>query len=175
VLLRRTPPGPEKRPPPFSSPSSMTVLFPKLTDRLSPAPVRPYLLSRNFVTRKMSPSLRPSVRKSLSVISGRFSSPIWSPLNARAYRSQIWGFTPHWRKKSNQSYLGFCSTVIPAPPDEWVLSACSFALRVFFRLMSARGLSSSNEIPVARSTYSRSSMAIFGTGTAIFTPLVLCK
>jgi hypothetical protein len=68
VLFLRAPPGPEKRPP--SSP------FSKLTPFLEDSPVRPYLLSRCFVTRRMSPSFTPSVRNNFSVISGIFSSPI---------------------------------------------------------------------------------------------------
>ena len=82
VLFLRVPPGPEKRPP-DSSPFSA-----KLTLRLSP-PVRLYLASRNFITRRISPSLTPKVRRSFSVMSGMFSSPIWSRVKACAYLSQI--------------------------------------------------------------------------------------
>ena len=41
--------------------------------------------------------------------------------------------------------------------------------------MSLNGLSSSKDRPVSASTYSRSSTAIFVTGTAILTPFCLCR
>lgn len=43
------------------------------------------------------------------------------------------------------------------------------------RRISDNGLSSSKDTPVTPSTYSRSSTAIFGTGTAILTPFSLCR
>lgn len=129
---------------------------------------RPNFFSRNFMTRKLSPSFNPNVRRSSGVISGIFSSPISSLLNAAAYLSQICGLTPQARKKSNHSYSGFFgrSTLAPA----------AGALRCDrVRLISASSFSSSRDSPVASSTYSRSARDIFCTGTAILTPLSLCK
>ena len=130
--------------------------------------VLPYLLSKNFMTRKLSPSFNPRFRSSTGVMPGIFSSPIASLLNAAAYLSQICRATPHWRKKSNQSYSGFfvCSILAPA-------GGTFFCDR--FLLISARSFSSSRDSPVAFSTYSRSSMDILVTGTAILTPFSLCR
>lgn len=157
VLFRSAPPGPENKPPsaPLALPSP-------------PSPFLPYLLSRNFITRRLSPSFRPNVRSNGGWTSGKISWPISSAAKARAYFSQICGLTPHCRKKSNQSYSGFFSIDAPAPPLSRSLAFC-----VPLRLMSDNGLSSSSETPVALSTYSRSSIDILVTGTAILTPFVL--
>lgn len=105
VLLRSAPPGPENRPP--SSVSAVPFVAGRLRSNFS---------SRFFMTRRISPSLSPSVRNSVGLTSRRFSSPIWSRENADAYLSQICGLTPHCKKKSNQSYSGFF--VVCAAPDE---------------------------------------------------------
>ncbi len=81
VLLRRVPPAPENRPPaePFAPVVSPSPLSPELVFlRLEFLPVRPYRLSRYFITRKMSPSFSPNVRKTSGVMSGRFVSSIES-------------------------------------------------------------------------------------------------
>ena len=65
VLFRNVPPGPENKPP--APPSALA----------SPA-LRLNWLSKCFVTRRISPSFSPSVRRRAGVISGKFSSPIWS-------------------------------------------------------------------------------------------------
>src|SRR5690242_19482655 len=63
VLLRNVSPGPEnKSPAPPSAPASPELRF--------------YVASICYVTRRISPSLSPSVRSSAGVISGRFSSSI---------------------------------------------------------------------------------------------------
>lgn len=70
VLFLMAPPAPANRPPfavsPLVAAPSIGVLC------------RPNLLSRCFITRRMSPSLRPSVRSSVGVISCWLSSPISS-------------------------------------------------------------------------------------------------
>ena len=107
VLLRRAPPGPEKRPPPSlgdrgASPSSVSPLL--LTFRSFDL-LRLNFVSRYFMTRKISPSLRPNVRNTEAFISGNIVSSIKSLWKLNAYRSQLYGLTPVFRKKSNQSYF----------------------------------------------------------------------
>ena len=98
VLFLSVPPGPENRPPPVLlgeatplSPSSslpIVSLSLKLTLRnLDFAPVRPYLLSRNFITRIMSPSFKPRVRSTAGVMSDNTPSSIESRLKLKAYLS----------------------------------------------------------------------------------------
>ncbi len=65
--------------------------------------------------------------------------------------------------------------VFGAGCDGCFLWSPSLAFWVLLRRMSDNGLSSSNDTPVTRSTYSKSSIAILATGTAIFTPFSLCK
>lgn len=80
VLLCRTPPGPEKRPlGPPSSPLPIISSPPKLTFRaLDLEPVRPRVVSKYRITRRISPSLRPRVRRFSGVISGRTLSSMES-------------------------------------------------------------------------------------------------
>lgn len=94
VLFRRAPPGPENKPPVVFgdvatswSPSTPSP-SPKLTFRsLDDAPVRENLLSRYFITRRISPSFKPKVLKTAGVMSGRTVSSIESRLKLNAYLS----------------------------------------------------------------------------------------
>lgn len=155
-LFFRAPLDPEKMPP--FAPSCCWL-----------PPVRLNFSSRCFMTLRISPSFKPSVRSKVGWMSCRFSWPIWSLSKAAVYLSHICGFTPHCRKKSNQSYFGFCgSTATPrfglglGSGDFCAVRRCVLRL-----LMSDNGLSSSSETPVTRSTYSRSASDIFDTSTAI--------
>lgn len=93
VLFLRAPPGPEKRPPPALSgdvaPPVISALAP--STRLSRVnfnlPVRPNLVSKYFITRNISPSLRPNVRNTGAVISGSTFSSIESFEKLNAYLS----------------------------------------------------------------------------------------
>lgn len=90
VLFLKVPPGPEKRPPPVSlgdsgaSPSSSSTLL--LTFR-SLDLFRLNFVSKYFMTRRTSPSLRPSVRRTDAVISGSIVSSIESLWKLKAYLS----------------------------------------------------------------------------------------
>lgn len=71
------------------------------------------------------------------------------------------------RKNWNQSYSGLFGCSIVAPTGAEALDLDLF--------ISDSGLSSSRDMPVTRSTYSRSSTDIFAMGTAILTPLTLWR
>ena len=94
VLFLSAPPGPEKRPPPSPSgacpPSSYVRLAAterNVEDQTEDIPVRPNLESKYFITRSISPSLRPSVRNTDGLISPRTFSSIESLLKLKAYLS----------------------------------------------------------------------------------------
>ena len=83
VLFFNVPPGPENKPPaePLVSSSPLVSSPAKLTFlNLDFEPVRLYLMSRYFMTRRMSPSFRPKVRRTSGVISGNTLSSIESRL-----------------------------------------------------------------------------------------------
>ena len=90
VLFLRAPPGPEKRPPlgPSAVARSDAMNFGQIVDlKLAgkdSLPDRPYLVSKYFMTRSLSPSLKPSVPRTEGVISGNMFSSIESLANARA-------------------------------------------------------------------------------------------
>ena len=81
VLFLKVPPGPENSPPPLLLGESGLSLSPD-----SPF-LRLNLLSRYFITLRISPSLRPNVRRTSGVISGRLVSSIESLLKLKVYRS----------------------------------------------------------------------------------------
>ena len=82
VLFRKAPPGPENRPPPISGDPPLSaaedVSMRFLLRIMACLLLRLYFVSRYFVIRRMSPSLRPRVRKTEGVISGRIDSSIES-------------------------------------------------------------------------------------------------
>lgn len=100
VLFLSAPPGPENNPPPLpvgeiETPPSSSLLItsspPKLTFLgFDFSPVRPYLVSRYFITLRISPSFRPSVRSTGGVISGSTDSSIESRAKLDAYLSHWW-------------------------------------------------------------------------------------
>lgn len=89
VLFRSVPPGPEKSPPtvPLGEVVPLSASFAVSIESSSPkltflsfvlALIRLYLLSRYFMTRRMSPSLRPKVLNTVGVISGNTLSSMES-------------------------------------------------------------------------------------------------
>lgn len=99
VLFLSAPPGPENSPPlaplgevdPLPPSSAFVISSPLKLTFLSfdLAPVRPYFESKYLVTLRISPSFRPSVRKTVGVISGSILSSMESRLKLNAYLS-------HW-------------------------------------------------------------------------------
>ena len=93
VLFLRAPPSPENRLPPTLSrdvaPSLISALAPSTIWRrvFFNLPVRPNLVSRYFITRSISPSLRPKVRNTGAVISASTFSSIESFEKLNAYLS----------------------------------------------------------------------------------------